>query len=54
MVKVTRKRRSDRKHVIYCAVNVLSGDFYIGLTVLSLDGGGQAAAVFERLDKPSE
>lgn len=35
MVKVTRKRRSDRKHVIYCAVNVLSGDFYIGLTVVS-------------------
>lgn len=24
------------------------------LTILSLDGGGRAAAVFERLDKPSE
>lgn len=30
-----RKRRNDRRHVIYTARNVLSGDLYIGLTVVT-------------------
>lgn len=28
-----RKKRSDRKHALYCATNVLTGERYVGLTV---------------------
>jgi hypothetical protein len=28
-----RKRRNDRRHAIYCIVNILTGEKYIGLTV---------------------
>jgi len=28
-----RKRRADRKHAIYSVVNILTGEFYIGITV---------------------
>ena len=27
-----RKKRSDRKHIVYCLTNVVTGDFYIGIT----------------------
>lgn len=33
MTVKTRKRRSDRKHVIYLVVNILTGERYVGLTV---------------------
>jgi len=34
MMKITtkRKRRSDRKHIVYMMQNVESGEFYIGVT----------------------
>jgi hypothetical protein len=32
---VMRKKRSDRNHVIYVIENVMTGDKYIGLTVVS-------------------
>ena len=35
MMKIQRKRRSDRSHVIYYIQNVVTGEFYIGLTVLN-------------------
>lgn len=27
-----RKRRSDRKHIVYSIINTVTGDFYIGVT----------------------
>lgn len=27
-----RKKRIDRKHIVYCLTNVETGDFYIGIT----------------------
>lgn len=30
--KTIRKRRSDRKHIVYVLQNVHTGDFYIGVT----------------------
>lgn len=33
--KSTRKRRSDRNHVIYCITNVFTSEQYIGITVVS-------------------
>ena len=27
-----RKKRIDRKHIVYCLTNVETGDFYIGVT----------------------
>jgi GIY-YIG catalytic domain len=36
--KVTRKRRSDRNHVIYVIENTNTGHQYIGLTVLAFKG----------------
>ena len=27
-----RKRRSDRRHIVYCLTNCVTGDFYIGIT----------------------
>lgn len=38
MIKKTRKRRSDSNQVIYLIQNTLTGDEYIGLTVLSYKG----------------
>mgnify|MGYP003331122819 CR=1 FL=1 len=35
MMKIQRKRRSDRNQVIYYIQNVVTGEFYIGLTVLN-------------------
>lgn len=32
--KTKRKPRSDRNHVIYRITNVVTGDFYVGLTVV--------------------
>ena len=32
-MSTTRKRRSDRNHVIYLLTNVVTGDTYVGLTV---------------------
>ena len=37
----TRKRRSDRNHVIYQIVNQRTGAKYIGLTVLSFSGSAE-------------
>lgn len=28
-----RKKRCDRKHALYCATNILTGEQYVGLTV---------------------
>jgi len=36
--KNTRKRRSDRNHVIYVIQNNVTGQEYIGLTVVSFNG----------------
>lgn len=38
MLKINRKRRSDRNQVIYYIQNVVSGDFYIGLTAMCFNG----------------
>lgn len=38
MMKVQRKRRSDRNQVIYYIQNVVTHDLYIGLTALSFKG----------------
>ena len=27
-----RKKRIDRKHIVYCLTNCVTGDFYIGIT----------------------
>jgi predicted GIY-YIG superfamily endonuclease len=27
-----RKKRIDRKHIVYCLANCVTGDFYIGIT----------------------
>lgn len=35
MMKIKRKRRSDRNQVIYYIQNVVTNDLYIGLTALS-------------------
>jgi len=29
---LNRKKRSDRRHIVYCISNMLTGDFYIGVT----------------------
>lgn len=34
----TRKRRSDRNHIIYAIRDIATGDEYIGLTALSFKG----------------
>jgi len=38
MMKINRKRRSDRRHLIYLITNQATGDQYIGLTGLGLSG----------------
>lgn len=38
MMKVNRKRRSDRRHLIYVIQNTVTGDQYIGLTGLGKSG----------------
>ena len=48
--KNTRKRRSDRNHVIYVIRNNVTGQEYIGLTVLSF-GGNAKRTVFRRVQK---
>lgn len=30
-----RKKRCDRKHALYCATNILTGEQYVGLTVIN-------------------
>jgi len=32
-LRKTRKPRSDRKHAVYRVFNILTGEFYIGITV---------------------
>ncbi len=34
----SRKRRSDRNHIIYCVTNTLTKEQYIGLTGMGLSG----------------
>lgn len=29
---MTRKKRSDRRHIVYTIVNAITGDYYIGVT----------------------
>jgi hypothetical protein len=48
--KNTRKRRSDRNHVIYLLSNTVTGQEYIGLTVLSF-GGNARRTVHRRVQK---
>ena len=38
MMKIQRKRRSDRNHVIYFIEDVVTRDVYIGLTAVSFKG----------------
>lgn len=38
MLKMQRKRRADRNHVIYYIQNVVTHEFYIGLTALVYKG----------------
>ena len=38
MMKTQRKRRSDRNHVIYCIQDVVTKEYYIGLTALCFNG----------------
>ena len=44
MTTVTRKRRSDRNHVIYMIKNIVTNQLYIGITVLSYRGNAQRTA----------
>lgn len=44
IVKKTRKRRSDRNHVIYLIENEVTGEQYIGVTVLSFKGNADLTA----------
>jgi transposase len=48
--KSTRKRRSDRNQVIYLLRNIVTGQEYIGLTVLSY-GGNARRTVHRRVQK---
>jgi len=41
MTTVTRKRRSDRNHVVYMIKNTVTDQLYIGITVLSYRGNAQ-------------
>jgi len=45
---MTRKRRSDTKHAIYCLVNTVTNDSYIGITVC---GSAPVRAVKVRVQK---
>jgi hypothetical protein len=38
MMKIKRKRRTDRNQVIYYIKNVMTGDYYVGLTAVSFNG----------------
>ena len=38
VAKVTRKRRTDRNHVIYLIENTQTGHSYVGLTVVGFKG----------------
>ena len=38
MMKIQRKRRSDRNHIIYFIEDVVTRDVYIGLTAVSFKG----------------
>ena len=38
MLKITRKRRSDRNQVIYFIQDVVTQDYYIGLTAVCFKG----------------
>lgn len=38
MLKIQRKRRTDRNHVIYYIQNVVTHEFYIGLTAMCFNG----------------
>lgn len=44
-----RKPRSDRKHAIYAVTNILTGEFYIGITVTN--GPAVKRAVKTRFQK---
>jgi hypothetical protein len=44
-----RKPRSDRKHAVYCIRNILTDDFYIGITVTN--GSAIKRAVKVRFQK---
>lgn len=46
----TRKRRSDRNHVIYVIRNNVTGQEYIGLTVVSFNGNARRT-VHRRIQK---
>ena len=41
MTTVTRKRRTDRNHVVYMIKNTVTDQLYIGITVLSFRGNAQ-------------
>lgn len=47
-VKPTRKRRQDSNHAVYTITNVVTGDYYIGITVCS---AGIKRALKVRLQK---
>lgn len=38
MLKTQRKRRTDRNHVVYYIQNVVTHEFYIGLTAMCFNG----------------
>jgi len=47
-VKTTRRRRQDSSHAVYTITNVVTGDYYIGITVCS---AGIARALKVRFQK---
>ena len=53
MTTKTRKRRSDRNHVIYCVTNTLTGEQYIGLTGLGLSGSVKKT-LYRRMQKHTQ
>ena len=49
MMNRKRKLRCDRKHAVYCVPNILTGEFYIGITVTN--GAAVKRAVKVRFQK---
>ena len=46
----TRKKRSDRNHVVYCITNNITGEQYVGITALSYKGNVKRT-LYRRMQK---
>ena len=46
----TRKKRSDRNHVVYCITNNITGEQYVGITALGYKGNVKRT-LYRRMQK---